>query len=156
MGITPTTTTCMNPKEVSRAKTPAYIHCPSLCSRSSIPGRKGLYWKQIAETIMEEQLVMTLVSPKQLQTSLRKYLHYWGGQVGRPQLPGLPSGGKATDFPWSQLRREQTHRCRCLDLARLLRAPHACPSPWALAFSCPAACSTSTQTPSPQGLVLLA
>lgn len=79
MGITPTTTTCMNPKEVSRAKTPTYIHCPSLCSRSSIPGGKGLYSKQIAEKIMEEQLVMTLVPPKQLQTSLRKYLHYWGG-----------------------------------------------------------------------------
>lgn len=65
MGITPTTN-CMYPKEVSRTKTPIYFHCPSLCSRSSIPGRKELYSKQIAEKIMEEQLVMALVSPKQL------------------------------------------------------------------------------------------
>lgn len=30
------------------------------------------------------------------------------------------------------------------------------PAPGPLALSCPEACSTSTQTPSPQGLVLLA
>lgn len=82
MGITPTTNNCMYPKEVSRTKTPTYIHCPSLCSRSSIPGGKDLYSKQIAEKIMEEQLVMALVSPKQLCKLVCAIICTIGGRGG--------------------------------------------------------------------------
>lgn len=55
--------TCMCPQRGIQSQG-SYIHCPSLCSRSSIPGGKDLYSKQIAEKIMEEQLLMALVSPK--------------------------------------------------------------------------------------------
>lgn len=72
---------------------------------------------------MVEQLVMALLFPERLC----RLVYSIGAKVGRPQLPGLPSGGTGagrkgniTGLPWSQLRREQTHRCWCLGLARLL------------------------------------
>lgn len=75
MGIT-LSLTCMYPKEMSRAKAPTFI--VPLCAQG-VPFQEGKMYKQIAEKIMEEQLVMALVSPKTtVQTCLHKCLHYWG------------------------------------------------------------------------------
>lgn len=56
--------------------------------------------------------------PKQLCIFICTNICTFGGKVGRLQLPGLTSGGigagrrgKATGLLWSQLRRQETHRC---------------------------------------------
>lgn len=53
------------PKRGGRSHGP-YIRCPSLCSKSSIPGGKDLCSKHITEKRMEVRLVMALVSQEQL------------------------------------------------------------------------------------------
>lgn len=58
MGITPSPA-CT--QKGSRAKASTFIVL--LCSRSSIPGRKDLYPKQITEKMMEEQLAWSWFPP---------------------------------------------------------------------------------------------
>lgn len=54
-------------------------HCPSLCSRSSFPGGKDLYLRQITEKTMEEQLVIVLVPS---HPTAAHYLCILGGKGG--------------------------------------------------------------------------
>lgn len=64
MGITPSHLHV--PEKASRAKAPT--HCPSLCSKSSIPGGKALCPKQVTEKIMEEDWSRPWFPPDQLCT----------------------------------------------------------------------------------------
>lgn len=76
MGITPISPACTQ----KRCPEPRLLPSLSLSVlKEFIPGGKNVYSKQIAEMIMEEQLVMALVSPQTtVQVCLHKCLHYWG------------------------------------------------------------------------------
>jgi len=162
MGITPTHHLHVPKRGVQSQG--SYIHCPSLCSRSSIPGGKDLYCKQIAEKIMEEQLVMALVSLKQLCRLTCTNICTIGGTVGKPQLPGLPTFRRHRSwekrqsyrFTLEPAEKRADTQVLVLGFSQAPLSTSCMPQPLGLALSCPAACSTSTQTPSPQGLVLLA
>lgn len=119
MGITPSPA-CTQKGVQSQG---SYIHCPSLCSRSSIPGRKDLYLRQITEKITGEQLVIVLIPCHQTPAHC---LHLGvGGEFS--SLDGLQEARelRKEDYRvWSQLRRRRAHGCWCLTLARLLK--HLC------------------------------
>ncbi|EDL86253.1 calcium/calmodulin-dependent protein kinase II gamma, isoform CRA_d [Rattus norvegicus] len=133
-------------------------HCPSLCSRSSFPGGKDLYLRQITEKTMEEQLVIVLVPS---HPTAAHYLHF-GGEGGLTSALWMTFReaqelGKDTELQTLEPAEKRTNSwVLVLEFSQAPQAPCACLRPWTLAPSCPAACSASQQIPSPQGLVLLA
>lgn len=126
MGITPSPA-CTHKGVQSQG---SCIHCPSLCSRRSIPGRKGLYLRQITEKIMEEAIGHSLglgSLPPNNCTLSALGVGVGGRWVDFSSLGDLQEAqelGKENYRVWSQLRRKQTHGCWCLNLARLLK--HLC------------------------------
>lgn len=124
-------------------------HCPSLCSRSSFPGGKDLYLRQVTEKTMEEQLVIVLFpSHQRLHT-----ICISGGKGGLISAPWMTFReaqelGKDKELQTLEPAEKRTNSwVLVLEFSQAPQAPCACLRPWTLAPSCPAACSASQQIP---------
>lgn len=100
-------------------------HCPSLYSRSSFPGGKDLYLRQLTEKTVKEQLVGVLVPSHQ---TAAHYLHFGGkgGLISAPWMTFREAQELGKDTELQALEPAEKRRnswVLVLDLARLLKHP---------------------------------